>query len=179
MNTKNQNKRPSTVLWLTGLSGSGKTTLAYAVAEKLGQLGLNSYVLDGDNMRQGLCADLGFSLEDRNENIRRIAHINKLFIDNNIIVINAFISPTQKNRDTAKQIIDCDNFIDIYCDCPLKICENHDMKGLYQKARAGLISDFTGIDSIYEPPKNPTLKFKTNEQSTTQCVELIIKKVLG
>lgn len=139
------------VVWLTGLSGAGKTTIAKKVVE----LGFNAIELDGDIVRAGLCKDLGFTQEDRKENIRRIAELSKIFCSNDMNCICSFISPTEEIRELAKNIIGKDNFIEVYINTPIKICELRDTKGLYKKAKSGLIKHFTGIDSIYEPPKNP------------------------
>lgn len=171
------NKSPAIIVWFTGLSGSGKTTLAYAVEKELRKIGVKSLVLDGDDIRRGLCEDLGFSVEDRSENIRRIAHINTLLIKTGVVTLNAFISPIAKDRDLAKRIINQKNFVEVYCDCPLAACENRDTKGLYRQARLHIVKKFTGIDSVYEPPNNPDLILKTNTQSITECVAMIVAKL--
>lgn len=166
-----KNEHKGAVFWLTGLSGSGKSTLGHAVEEHLYQDGFNTYVLDGDNIRHGLCSDLGFSNEDRKENIRRIAHLSKLFIDAGIILLAAFVSPFKDDRDFAKSIIG-DDFHEIYCDCSLAVCESRDVKGLYKKARAGKIPLFTGIDSPYQIPECPDLIIKTNSNIDTSIKTL-------
>ena len=153
-------KQTGKILWFTGLSGSGKSTLANATEHRLHQLGYKTMVLDGDNIRMGLCKDLGFSDADRTENIRRIAEVAKLFAESGTIVLTAFISPFRSDRDAARQIIG-DDFIEIFVDTPLEICEQRDPKGLYKKARAGQIKGFTGIDSPYEAPLKPELKIDT------------------
>jgi adenylylsulfate kinase len=169
-----QNGHRSVNLWFTGLSGSGKSTLAHAVEEHLHLMGCRTYVLDGDNVRHGLCRDLGFSLEDRSENLRRIAEMVHLFIDAGVIALTAFISPLREDREKVRSIVGPDNFIEIYCDCPLEICEQRDAKGLYQKARSGEISNYTGISSPYEPPATPNLIFATGTQTVNECVKTIV-----
>ncbi len=159
------NGHRSVNLWFTGLSGSGKSTLAHAVEERLHLMGCRTYVFDGDNVRHGLCSDLGFSREDRAENLRRIAEMVKLFLDAGVISLTAFISPLEEDRQKVKEIIGPEDVIVIYCNCPLEICEKRDVKGLYKKARAGIIKNYTGISSPYEPPKNPDLELFTGYQS--------------
>lgn len=156
-----KNHHKGGLFWFTGLSGSGKSTLAHAVEERLFQQGYNTFVLDGDNVRHGLCADLGFSDVDRKENIRRISHLSKLFVEAGVIVLTAFISPFRIDRENARKIVAPD-FHEIYCNCPLEVCETRDVKGLYKRARAGEIKHFTGIDSPYEPPQNPELSTPTD-----------------
>jgi adenylylsulfate kinase len=156
-----KNKHKGGLFWFTGLSGAGKSTLAHAVEEQLYQQGYNTYVLDGDNVRHGLCADLGFSDDDRKENIRRISHMANLFVQAGVIVLTAFISPFRVDRDNARKIAGSD-FHEIYCDCSLETCEQRDVKGLYKKARAGEIPFFTGISSPYEAPENPELRTNTD-----------------
>lgn len=148
------------VVWLTGLSGAGKSTLANALENKLHSLGKHTYILDGDNLRLGLNKDLGFSKEDRVENIRRVAEVSRLMLDAGLIVITAFISPYREDRKMAKDLISAKNFIEVFVDTPLEICEQRDPKGLYKKARAGEILDMTGINSPYETPTNPEFIFK-------------------
>jgi bifunctional enzyme CysN/CysC len=150
-------KHPGKVIWFTGLSGSGKSTLANALEVRLYQQGFHTYILDGDNIRLGLNKDLGFSEQDRGENIRRVAEIAKLMLDAGLIVMTAFISPFQKEREMAKEIIGKSNFVEIYVNTPLAICEERDIKGLYKKAREGKIPNMTGINSPYETPLNPDL----------------------
>ena len=168
----------SAILWFTGLSGSGKSTLANAVNAALFEQGLATYVLDGDNIRHSLCKDLGFSDSDREENIRRIGEVAKLFLDAGVIVLTAFVSPFRADRDKARKLVDVDDFIEIHCAADLSICEERDTKGLYAKARAGEIKDFTGISSPYEDPASPELKFNTGEQSLDSCVEIVLKTLL-
>ena len=168
----------SKVVWLTGLSGSGKSTIAQLLERKLFNVGYFVQVLDGDNIRSGINNNLGFSIEDRRENIRRIAEIAKLYLNSGIITINSFISPTKGIRDFAKTIVGKADFIEIYINAPLEVCEQRDVKGLYQKARKGEIKGFTGIDSPYEAPKNPALEIKSNELSVEESVEKIFDFLL-
>ena len=168
----------SAILWFTGLSGSGKSTLANAVNAALFEQGLATYVLDGDNIRHSLCKDLGFSDSDREENIRRIGEVAKLFLDAGVIVLTAFVSPFRADRDKARKLVDVDDFIEIHCAADLSICEERDTKGLYAKARAGEIKDFTGISSPYEDPASPELKINTGKQNLETCVEIVLKNLL-
>ena len=163
------------ILWFTGLSGSGKSTLAHSVEKALYDLGCRTYVFDGDNVRHGLCADLGFSRKDREENIRRIGEMSRLFIDAGVIALAAFISPFQADRERVRKLVAEGDFIEIYCHCPLEVCEQHDVKGLYQKARQGKIAEFTGISSPYEAPENPELVIDTANQPLEACVENIMQ----
>ena len=165
----------STILWFTGLSGSGKSTLANAVNIALHENGYSTYVLDGDNIRHGLCKDLGFSNLDREENIRRISEVSKLFLDAGIIVLTAFVSPFRVDRDNARSLVGKNDFIEIYCSADLEVCENRDTKGLYAKARRGDIKDFTGISSPYEYPQSPELKIDTGNLQIDKCVDMVIK----
>ncbi len=167
----------SKVLWLTGLSGSGKSTIAEALERKLHNKGYFAQVLDGDNIRSGINSNLGFSPEDRQENIRRIAEIGKLYLNSGIITLNSFISPTVEIRNFAKEIIGVENFIEIYINAPLEVCEQRDVKGLYQKARKGIIKGFTGIDSPYEPPTNPAIEIKTDQLSLEESVDQIFNYI--
>lgn len=169
-----QNKHKSVVLWFTGLSGSGKSTLAHTVEEALHTKGCRTFVFDGDNVRHGLCADLGFSDEDRAENIRRIGEMVRLFIDAGVIALTAFISPFAKDRQFVRQLVTLQNFIEIYCRCPLEVCESRDVKGLYRKARAGEISEFTGISSPYEEPLDPDLVLDTGNTSLDICRQRVL-----
>jgi adenylylsulfate kinase len=169
-----QNGHRSANLWFTGLSGSGKSTLAHAVEERLHLMGCRTYVFDGDNVRHGLCRDLGFSLDDRRENLRRIAEMVHLFIDAGVIALTAFISPLREDRERVRSIVGHENFIEIYCNSPLEVCEQRDTKGLYQKARRGEISNYTGISSPYEPPSTPDLAFDTNILTVDACVNAIV-----
>ncbi|MBT9174182.1 MAG: GDP-mannose 4,6-dehydratase [Syntrophomonadaceae bacterium] len=160
-------------LWFTGLSGSGKSALAHAVEERLHAMGCRTFVFDGDNVRHGLCGDLGFSLEDRAENIRRIAEMVKLFLEAGVVALTAFISPIERDRQRAREIIGSENMLEIHCDCPLEICEQRDVKGLYKKARAGLIKNYTGISSPYEAPVQPDLRLETGGAPLEECVESV------
>lgn len=169
---KNQHK--SVVLWFTGLSGSGKSTLAHAVEEELYQLGLNTFVLDGDNVRHGLNKDLSFSNQDRKENIRRISEAAKLMLEAGIITLTAFISPFKEEREMARSLMPHGDFIEIHCYCPLEVCETRDVKGLYKRARNGEIKDFTGISSPYEAPVKPELKIDTNALSLKESTQKVI-----
>ena len=165
----------SSILWFTGLSGSGKSTLANAVNAALFERGLATYVLDGDNVRHGLCKDLGFSDADREENIRRIGEVAKLFLDAGVIVLTAFVSPFRADRDKARALVENGDFIEIYCAADLDVCESRDPKGLYAKARAGQIKEFTGISSPYEAPEQPELKIDTGSQDLAESVNVVIK----
>jgi len=164
----------SVVLWFTGLSASGKSTLAHAVEKELYARGCHSFVLDGDNVRHGLCSDLSFSLEDRHENIRRIANVAKLFIEAGVIVLTAFISPLRADREIARSLMPHGDFLEIFCDAPVEVCEKRDPKGLYQKAREGKIPEFTGISSPYEAPLKPELHLNTAEQPLEESVQAVI-----
>ena len=170
-------KQKSPVIWLTGLSGSGKSTIANELALKLHKEGKLAYVLDGDNIRMGLNKDLSFSDDDRKENMRRIAEVAKLMSDTGVIVITAFISPFREERDEVKNIIGKNNFIGVYVEAPLMVCEERDPKGLYKKARNGEIPMFTGIDSPYEKPTNADLTINTEENSIQTCVDFIYKNL--
>lgn len=163
----------SKALWLTGLSGSGKSTIAQGLERKLYNEGFFAQVLDGDNIRSGINNNLGFSLEDRRENIRRIAEVAKLYLDSGVITLNSFISPTAEIRDFARQTIGPADFLEIYINAPLEVCEQRDVKGLYKKARKGEIKGFTGIDSPYEAPENPALEIKTDELSLEEAIAKI------
>jgi adenylyl-sulfate kinase len=166
-------------LWFTGLSGSGKSTIANAVELRLNhEFQAHTYLLDGDNIRTGLNQDLGFSMAERTENIRRLGEVARLFVDAGLIVLTAFISPLQVDRERARQSIPPGRFIEIYLECPLEICEQRDPKGLYQKARQGLIPDFTGISSPYEPPLHPELVLYSGEEPTETCTQKVIEYLL-
>lgn len=169
-----QNGHRSAVLWFTGLSGSGKSTLAHAVEERLHQRGCRSFVLDGDNVRHGLCGDLGFSAQARQENIRRIGEMAKLFMEAGVIVLTAFISPYRADRERVRGMVERGDFIEIYCDAPIEVCEARDVKGIYKKARAGEIAEFTGISSPYEAPENPALTVDTGRLALDDCVRQVI-----
>jgi len=172
---REQNNHHSFVLWFTGLSGSGKSTVANAVAKALFDKNIRNYVLDGDNVRFGLNKNLGFSAEDRTENIRRIGEVSKLFVDSGQVVLTAFISPFQEDRAQVREILERNEFLEVYVECPLEECEKRDPKGLYKKARSGEIRDFTGIDSPYESPANPEVTINTSTQSVEECVQTVIE----
>lgn len=163
------------VIWFTGLSGSGKSTLAHALEKKLFHQGKLSFVLDGDNIRHGLNKNLGFSPEDREENIRRIGEVARLFCDAGIITMTAFISPYRRDRDKARELLKKDEFVEIFLKVPLKIAEKRDPKGLYRKARIGEIKDFTGISAPYEEPLNPEIVIDTSKKTVKECTESIYK----
>jgi adenylyl-sulfate kinase len=162
------------VVWLTGYSGSGKTTIACALEEELLSRYCISYVLDGDQVRNGLNSDLGFSPQDRDENIRRVGEVAALMADAGLIVVTAFISPYRDGRRRARSIMGKGRFIEVFLDVPLEVCEDRDPKGLYRKARQGIIPDFTGISAPYEPPENPELVLDTSKQPLKECVNLIV-----
>lgn len=168
------NGHRSLVVWFTGLSGSGKSTLSHAVEEKLHEIGCRTFVLDGDNVRHGLCGDLGFSEDDRRENMRRIGEMAKLFAEAGVITLTAFISPYRADRQRVRQLFDPDDFVEVYCRCPLEVCEARDVKGMYRRARAGEIRDFTGISSPYEEPVTPELTVDTGCLSLGQCVDQVM-----
>lgn len=168
------NGHESFVLWFTGLSGSGKSTIANKVEEELFYKGISTYALDGDNIRSGINKGLGFTKEDRLENLRRIAEVGKLFVDAGIVTIAAFVSPLISDRDQVKQIVGENDLIEIFVDTSLEECEKRDVKGLYKKARAGEIKNFTGIDAPYEAPENPEIHIQTETTEVDQAVQLII-----
>ena len=168
------NGHKSFVLWFTGLSGSGKSTLANEVDRQLYSLGVRSYVLDGDNIRHGLNRGLGFSKEDRVENIRRIGEVSKLFVDSGQVVLAAFISPFREDRDGVRKLFDDGEFIEVFTSSPLEVCEKRDVKGLYQKARRGEIREFTGIDSPYEIPLEPELVVDTSSSTVAESARQVI-----
>ena len=167
------NEHRSVVLWFTGLSGSGKSTLAHALEEKLYQKGCRTFVLDGDNVRHGLNSNLDFSEPGRTENIRRISEVSKLMLESGLIVMTAFISPFNKDRNEARKLITNDDFIEVYCKASLETCEARDVKGLYKRARAGEIKNYTGIDSPYEVPENPELTLDTDNETLNESVSKI------
>lgn len=167
-------KQKGVVIWLTGLSGAGKSTIARELEKRLYDMGHLSYVLDGDNIRHGLNRNLGFSPEDRKENIRRISEVAKLFADAGVITITAFISPYREDRDNARKLLPEGKFVEVYVKCPLEKCEERDVKGLYKKARAGEIKEFTGISAPYEPPVNPELVIDTDKLSLDESVEMLL-----
>ena len=169
-----KNQRP-VVFWLTGLSGSGKSSLADALEQALMAQARHTYLLDGDNVRMGLCKDLGFNDQDRVENIRRVSEVSKLFLDAGLIVITSFISPFHRDRALARSVIGDGSFIEVFLSTPLSECERRDPKGLYGKARQGLIKNFTGIDSPYEPPANPDIVIDTLEHSIVESVAMVMK----
>ena len=166
------------VIWFTGLSGSGKSTLANAVGQVLHQQQHHTYVLDGDNVRHGLNKNLGFSPEDREENIRRIGEVAKLFADAGTIVLTAFISPYRTDRDQARALIAEGRFVEVFVDCALEVCEERDTKGLYKKARAGEIKEFTGISAPYEPPLNPEVTVNTAALSIEECAQAVVSVLI-
>lgn len=163
------------VVWFTGLSGAGKSTLAHAVEERLHALETRTFVFDGDNVRHGLCGDLGFSDADRSENIRRIGEMAKLFVGAGVVALTAFISPFRQDRKRVQSIVGAADFLEVYCQCRLEVCEERDVKGLYRRARAGEIHDFTGISSPYEPPEHPSLALDTGAQPLNECVEQVVE----
>jgi adenylyl-sulfate kinase len=172
------------ILWFTGFSGSGKSTVAGALESALHQQGVHTYLLDGDNVRHGLCKDLGFSDEDRVENIRRVGELSKLMVDAGLVVLTAFISPFQAERDMVRNLVGDGDFIEVFLDTPLDVCEQRDPKGLYKKARAGEIKHFTGIDSDYQVPVNPEIRIDTSANSLEQSVQQLVaylkdKQVIG
>ncbi|MBW9258552.1 MAG: adenylyl-sulfate kinase [Candidatus Thiodiazotropha sp. (ex. Lucinisca nassula)] len=162
------------LLWFTGLSGSGKSTLAHALEERLHQRGCRTYVFDGDNVRHGLCNDLGFSVEDRTENIRRIGEMSKLFVDAGVIALTAFISPIREDRNKARELFSEGDFIEVYIKASIETCESRDVKGLYKKAREGIIKNFTGISSPYEAPENPEIVVDTENREVDECVDSLL-----
>jgi adenylylsulfate kinase len=164
----------SAVLWFTGLSGSGKSTLANSVEVELFNQNKRTFLLDGDNIRSGLNSNLGFSEADRKENIRRIGEVSKLFVDSNAIVLTAFISPFREDREMVRKTVEAGEFIEVYVQCSLEACEARDPKGLYKKARAGVIKDFTGIDSPYEAPVNPDLVINTESETIEESTQKVI-----
>ena len=166
------------VFWLTGLSGSGKTTIALQLEKELFKLGFLVQILDGDNIRAGINNNLSFSEADRTENIRRISEVSKLFLNCGVITINCFVSPTKKMRQNAKKIIGKENYYEIFINADLETCEKRDVKGLYKKARSGEIKNFTGIDTEYEKPNNPSLEVDTSQLSLDQSIEIILKNIL-
>jgi adenylylsulfate kinase len=169
-----QKQQKPCILWLTGLSGSGKSTIANALEGELFKTGHHSYLLDGDNIRLGLNKNLGFSDADRTENIRRIGEVSKLFVDAGLIAITAFISPFRADRDLVRALVGPGEFFEVYVKAPLDVCEQRDPKGLYKKARAGAIKQFTGIDSPYEEPLKPELVIDTSQQSLEQSTQLLL-----
>ncbi|WP_462165017.1 adenylyl-sulfate kinase [Pseudoalteromonas xiamenensis] len=179
-----QKKHKPCILWFTGYSGSGKSTVAGALESALQQSGIHTYLLDGDNVRHGLCKDLGFSNEDRVENIRRVGEVAKLMVDAGLVVLTAFISPFQAERDMVRTLVEEGEFIEVFLDTPLDVCESRDPKGLYKKARAGEIKHFTGIDSDYEPPVNPEIRIDTSRLALNESINTLLsylkdKEIIG
>ena len=172
---KRQLNQKSCVLWFTGLSGSGKSTIANEIELELVKRGKSTYLLDGDNVRHGLNKDLGFSEIDRVENIRRIGEVSKLFVDAGLIVLTAFISPFKSDRQIARSLVEYDEFIEVFVDTSLEVCEQRDPKGLYKKARDGAIKNFTGIDSPYERPESAQIHLETSKVTMEECVQIVIK----
>jgi len=170
-----QNKHKSIVLWFTGLSGSGKSTLAHAVEEKLHQIGCRTIVLDGDNVRHGLCDDLTFTDSDRTENMRRIGELSKLFIEAGVITLTAFISPFKQDREKVRNLVSHDDFLEVFVDCSIEVCQERDVKGMYKRAMAGEILNFTGISSPYEAPNNAELVIKTDDKTLEESVNEVMK----
>ena len=167
----------SKIIWFTGLSGSGKSTIAGRVEEMLNERGFLTYLIDGDNIRGGLNSNLGFSDEDRKENIRRIGEVAKLFVDAGVIVLAVFISPFKADRKFVRDLVDKGEFIEVFVNCPLEVCETRDPKGLYQKARAGEIKDFTGISSPFEIPERPEIEIRSDQESAEQAAEKIVRLI--
>lgn len=178
LHREKQNGHKSVIIWFTGLPSSGKSTLSHALEEKLYEMGCRSVVLDGDNVRHGLCSDLGFDQKSREENIRRVGELAKLFIEAGMITMTAFISPFRTDRDRVRGLVPHGEFLEIHCDCPLDICEKRDPKGYYKRARSGEIKEFTGISSPYEPPFNPELKVDTTA-SVDECVDKVLELLVS
>jgi len=171
------NRHTGCIVWLTGLSGAGKSTIAVRLEQALYALRRRAYILDGDNIRHGLCSDLGFSHDDRTENIRRTGEVARLFADAGIICIAAFISPYRADRDLARRIAPRGKFLEVFVNAPLEVCEERDPKGLYARARAGELKNFTGVSAPYEPPVKPEIELNTNKLSVTECVGIILKRL--
>lgn len=168
------NRHRGIVIWFTGLSGAGKSTIAHAVEEQLHRSGCRTFVFDGDNVRHGLCSDLGFSVEDRRENIRRIGEMVKLFLDAGVIALTAFISPIRSDRERVRSLVGNENFIEVYCRCPLEVCKERDVKGMYERASQGEIKEFTGVSAPYDEPVHPELVLDTHLQSLEDCVQQVL-----
>lgn len=171
---ENTNRHKSVAIWLTGLSGAGKSTVAQALEQRLFDIGCRTYVLDGDNVRHGLCKDLSFSDADRSENIRRIGEVSRLLVDAGMIAISAFISPFIHDRDAVRSLFNEGDFIEVYCNADIRVCEERDVKGLYVKARRGLVQQFTGISSPYEVPINPELVLDTANTKVEACIDQVL-----
>ena len=174
-----QKEHNSLVIWFTGLSGSGKSTVANALEKELVEKGCHTYILDGDNVRSGLNKNLTFSPEDRTENIRRIAEVANLMKDAGLVVLSAFVSPNRKDRANVKEIVGAENFVEVFVDTPIEECEKRDVKGLYAKARAGEINDFTGVNAPYEAPINPNVVVDTSKLSIKESVAIIFKAIVN
>lgn len=174
---RSQNQHNSLLIWFTGLSGSGKSTLANAVEQQLHQQGIHTYTLDGDNVRSGLNNNLSFSPEDRKENIRRIAEVAHLMVDAGLVVLAAFVSPYRADRQRIKAIVGADNFIEIHVSTPIEVCEARDVKGLYAKARAGEILDFTGVNAPYEAPEQPDLAVDTSQMNIEEAASAVMEAI--
>jgi len=168
------NTHGSVILWFTGLPSAGKSTLANEVEKKLISTGVRTFILDGDNVRMGLCKDLGFSEADRAENIRRIGEVSKLFVNAGCIVLSAFVSPYRRDRDAVRALVEDGEFIEVYVNAPLEVCEQRDVKGLYKKAREGVIKGFTGIDDPYEEPLKPEITIETDKMTLAEGAESIL-----
>ena len=168
------NGHGSLILWFTGLPSSGQSTIANEVEKRLVSTGIRTYILDGDNVRTGLCKDLGFSEEDRAENIRRIGEVSRLFVDSGNIVLSAFVSPYRRDRDAVRDLVEDGEFVEVFVKCPVEVGEERDVKGLYKKAREGIIKGFTGIDDPYEEPENPEIVIETDKMSLEEGVESIL-----
>ena len=173
------NGHDSLILWFTGLPSSGKSTLANELEKELIQRNHRTYILDGDNVRMGLCKDLGFSAEDREENIRRIGEVSKLFMDAGVLVLSAFVSPYRADRDAIRELVEEGEFVEVFVDCSVEQCEQRDVKGLYKKARDGVIKGFTGIDDPYEEPSNPEIVVDTEKHSIEECKQQILDYLIG
>lgn len=171
-------KQNAKIIWFTGLSGSGKSTLAIQLESRLHGLGYKTYLLDGDNIRAGLNIDLSFTDEGRKENIRRIGEVSKLFLDAGVVVLSAFISPFNADRHQVKSIVGDENYVEVFVDCPVEVCEERDVKGLYKKARAGQLKNFTGIDSPYERPEEASIAIRTDQLNIEESVTRILEFVL-
>lgn len=169
------NKHRSGLVWFTGLSASGKSTIAHHLEKELFERGIRAYVLDGDNVRHGINSNLGFSREDRKENLRRIAEVARLFMDAGVVVLAAFISPYREDRAFVRDTVGADSFFEIYVRCPIAVCENRDPKGLYKKARAGVIKGYTGVDAPYEEPERPELTLSTDELTVDESVRKVLE----
>ena len=168
------NGHGSVIVWFTGLPSSGKSTIANEVEKKLIEAGTRTYILDGDNIRMGLCKDLGFSEEDREENIRRIGEVSKLFADAGVVCLSAFVSPYRRDRDAIRELVEDGEFVEVFVDAPVEVCEERDVKGLYKKAREGVIKGFTGIDDPYEEPQKPEITIHTDKVSLEEGTQMVL-----